>query len=140
MKTKSPVKGDPRDMHSETCSGLGCARRRLTGGDGLDKIYIAGRTPMEMMRSGTCEKETDQRRQTRENIWPHTNGNVPGRKIWRTKEARGEALRRLEETCQHESGSISERKPWTHGVVLAQRVGSISTNAAPFCTAPLRFL
>ncbi|KFD60867.1 hypothetical protein M514_26928 [Trichuris suis] len=48
MKTKSPVKGDPRDMHSETCSGLGCARRRLTGGDGLEKIYIAGRTSMEM--------------------------------------------------------------------------------------------
>ncbi|KFD56652.1 hypothetical protein M514_02328 [Trichuris suis] len=29
------------------------------------------------MHSGTCEKETDQWRQTRENIWPHSNGNEP---------------------------------------------------------------
>ncbi|KFD51404.1 hypothetical protein M514_07809 [Trichuris suis] len=60
-----------------------------------------GRTPMEMnrcehitckgsllkmahmkrMHSGTYEKETDQRRQTREDIWPHTNGNVPAGNI-----------------------------------------------------------
>ncbi|KFD66829.1 hypothetical protein M514_14102 [Trichuris suis] len=28
------------------------------------------------MHSGTCEKESDQRRQTHGNIRPHTNGNV----------------------------------------------------------------
>ncbi|KFD64789.1 hypothetical protein M514_23001 [Trichuris suis] len=62
---------------------------------------MAGGTPMEMnrwehttgkgslvkmahtkrMHSGTCEKDTDQRRQTRENIWAHTNGNVPAGNI-----------------------------------------------------------
>ncbi|KFD63435.1 hypothetical protein M514_08600 [Trichuris suis] len=89
-------------MHGGTCEKETDQRRhtreniwRLTNGDRLEKIY--DRTPMEMkrwehitgkgslvkmahrkrMHSGTCEKEADQRRQTRENIWPHSNENEP---------------------------------------------------------------
>ncbi|KFD46273.1 hypothetical protein M513_12861 [Trichuris suis] len=93
MKTKSPVKGDPRDTHSETRSSLACAGRRVTCRGRLVRIYgctamnrwehITGKGSLvemahtKRMHSGTCEKGIDQRTLTRENIRPHTNGDVP---------------------------------------------------------------
>ncbi|KFD46268.1 hypothetical protein M513_12856 [Trichuris suis] len=90
-------------MHSETRSSLACARRGVTCGGRLERIY--GRTAMnrwehitgkgslvvmahtKRMHSGTCEKEIEQRTQTRENIWPHTNGDVPAGNVYGQKEA-----------------------------------------------------
>ncbi|KFD64441.1 hypothetical protein M514_23465 [Trichuris suis] len=43
---------------------------RITGKGSLVNMAHAKR-----IHSGTCEKETGQRKQTRENIWLHTNGN-----------------------------------------------------------------
>ncbi|KFD54641.1 hypothetical protein M513_04341 [Trichuris suis] len=69
------------------------------------------------MHSGTWKKETDQRRQTRENIWPHTNGCTVER--GRRRLTSGDRLEKIYGRTPMEMYPLEtysgKRKPCQHG-------------------------
>ncbi|KFD53026.1 hypothetical protein M514_06142 [Trichuris suis] len=65
------------------------------------------------MRSGTWEKETDQQRQTRENIWPYTNEGIPGRNMCTTP------VSALPSASSHKYGLLFQRPYLTLSLQMA---------------------